>query len=223
MRPNSLACLLLLVAALGVFFFFKLASEVQEKELLRFDQTLLLSMREKGDINNPLGSPRVEDMARDVTSLGSFTILTLVTVIGVAAALFAGRWRLALAAFVSVFSGMAVLNLLKSGFNRPRPDLVKHAAFVYDASFPSGHSTMSAIIYLTLGIILAQSQPRKGVKIFAVTLSILITTLVGISRVYLGVHGPTVVIAGWALGRVWAVVFWFATVWIKGARKRRGS
>lgn len=222
MRPNSQACLLLLVASLGVFFFFKLASEIQEKELLRFDQTLLLSMREKGDVNNPLGSPMVEDMARDVTSLGSFKILALVTVIGVTAALFAGRWRLALAGLVSVSSGMLVMNLLKSGYNRPRPDLVRHAAFVHDASFPSGHATMSAVVYLTLGIILAQSQPRKGVRIFAVTLSVLITMLVGISRVYLGVHWPTDVIGGWALGTVWAVLFWFATEWIKGARKRQG-
>lgn len=221
MRLNSSALLLLLAAAAGVFFFFKLASEVQEKELLHWDRSVLLSMREQGDINNPLGSPAFEDMARDVTALGSFTILTLVTIIGVSAAFFAGRWRLGLAALASVLTGMVVMNLLKSEYNRPRPDLVRHAAFVQDASFPSGHATMSAVVYLTLGIIVAQSQPRKGVRIFAVSLSVFITMVVGISRVYLGVHWPTDVIAGWALGTVWAVLFWFATEWIKETRKHR--
>ncbi|WP_265594433.1 phosphatase PAP2 family protein [Haloferula sp. BvORR071] len=211
-RRKPLGPLLLLAAAAGVLFFLKLASEVREDEFRRADEAILLMMREPGNPADPLGPPRVEEMARDLTALGSLTILTIVSTIGISSAFFAGRWKLALAGLVSVFSGMAVMNLLKSTYARARPDLVAHVTTVHDASFPSGHTTMASVVYLTLGIMIARTQARKRVRIFVIALSILITLAVGISRVYLGVHWPTDVLAGWALGTVWAVLFWFAVV-----------
>ncbi|WP_367871281.1 phosphatase PAP2 family protein [Luteolibacter sp. Populi] len=219
-RREPLAPLLLLVSAAGIFGFLELASEVREDEFRHYDEAILLMMREPGNPADPIGSVRIEEMARDLTALGSFTILTIVAIIGLAAALFVGRWKLALSGLISVLSGMAVMNLLKSSYARARPDVVAHATTFHNESFPSGHATMASIVYLTLGIMLARTQPRKRVRIFVVALSILITMSVGISRIYLGVHWPTDVLGGWALGTVWAVLFWFAAVKVDSRRAR---
>lgn len=219
-RREPLAPLLLLFAAAGIFIFLDIASEIREDELRDFDEATLLMMREPGNPADPAGSARIEEMARDLTALGSFTILTIVSVIGISVALFAGRPKLALSALVAVLSGVLVMNLLKSGYSRDRPDLVEHATPVHDASFPSGHTTMASIVYLTLGIMLARTQQRKRVRIFVTVLAVLITVSVGVSRVYLGVHWPTDVMAGWALGTVWAVLFWFAAVKVHSRKER---
>ena len=199
---------LVIVVLAGIWGFLELASEVMEKETRQFDEAVLLAMREPGNPSDPVGSKQVEEMARDLTALGGVTLLTGVTLVSFGIALFAGRVRLAVAGVVSVLSGSIILSLLKHGYDRPRPELVGHGTFVYNASFPSGHSMMSAMVWLTLGILLARTQTKKRVRVFIVAISVLITLLVGVSRVYLGVHWPTDVLAGWTLGGAWAVMFW---------------
>ncbi len=203
----------LVIVVLGsIWGFLELAGEVSENETHAFDESVLLAMREPGNTADPIGSGRVEEMARDLTALGGFTILTGVTFTAFGIALFAGRPRLAVAGLLSIGAGSMILNLLKHGYDRPRPELVEHGTRVYNASFPSGHSMMAAMVYLTLGILLARTQPKKRVRAFIVTISIGITLLVGISRVYLGVHWPTDVLAGWTLGGAWAVLFWLVAM-----------
>ena len=110
--------------------------------------------------------------------------------------------------FASVVSGTLVSLVLKSLFERPRPELVPRAADILTASFPSGHSMLSAVVYLTLGALLARSQPRKRLKAYFLLLGLLLTLMIGVSRVYLGVHWPTDVLAGWTAGASWAILCW---------------
>ena len=110
---------------------------------------------------------------------------------------------------------MLVSTLTKLGFGRPRPDLVPHATQVYTASFPSGHAMMAAVTYLTLGALLARVQPRLRLKLYLIGLAATLTVLVGCSRVYLGVHWPTDVLAGWTLGAAWALGCWAIALWLQ--------
>ena len=211
-RRAPLIPLLVMVILGSIGGFLKLAGEVRENETRHFDEVILLAMRVPGNPADPVGSPRVEEMARDLTALGGFTLLTVVTLVSFGAALLAGRPRLAVVGLVSVIVGTAAMNLLKHGYDRPRPELVKHEMLTYNSSFPSGHSMMAAMVYLTIGILLARTQPLKRVRVFIVAISVLITVLVGVSRVYLGVHWPTDVLAGWTLGGAWAMLFWLVAI-----------
>ncbi len=121
-----------------------------------------------------------------------------------------GKRRMALLVCGSVATGAIASGLLKYFFARPRPQLVPHADIVSTSSFPSGHSMMSALTYLVLGALLARSQERKILKAYFLLLATLLTLLIGTSRVYLGVHWPSDVLAGWAAGAVWAMLSWLA-------------
>jgi undecaprenyl-diphosphatase len=113
---------------------------------------------------------------------------------------------------------MLLSPVLKLGFDRPRPNLVPHEVFVYSASFPSGHALHAAVVYLTLGALLARVQPHRWLKGYVLTVSVVLMVLVGSTRVYLGVHWPTDVLAGWAVGAAWAILFWLITFWLQQRR-----
>ena len=208
--------ILLAVGAIGagVWIFALLADEVMEGGTQAFDRTLLLAMRRKPDLA-PLGPPAVQEAARDITALGGVVVLSLIT--GIAAGFLAldGKGRMALFVCGSVASGLVAATILKDVFQRPRPDLVPHSVYATHTSFPSGHSMMSAVTYLTLGALLARSHERKRVKAFWLLASVLVMVLVGISRVYLGVHWPTDVLAGWTAGAVWALLCWLVARYLQ--------
>jgi undecaprenyl-diphosphatase len=208
--------LLVLAAGLGcVWGFIEVAAEVGEGETRALDEHLLLALRESGDPADPIGPRWVEEMARDFTALGGVAVLALITFISVVYLLLMKKRRAALMLVVAVGGGLLLSTLFKAGFHRPRPDLVAHLSQVYTASFPSGHSMLSAVTYLTLGALLSPLHRDWQVKVFLLSTAILITVLVGLSRVYLGVHWPTDVLAGWAAGGAWASLCWLAALWFQ--------
>ena len=121
----------------------------------------------------------------------------------------------ALFVLASVVGGVLISQTMKWAYARPRPELVPHGAEVYTASFPSGHSMMSAVVYLTLGALLARTQADRAVKTYVLVMAVILTVLVGVSRVYLGVHWPTDVLAGWALGGAWALICLLVMTWLQ--------
>lgn len=200
----GLAIVLALMAA-ALWAFVELAEEVMEGETRAFDTAILLALRAPGDAADPLGPPWVEELARDVTGLGGLGVLTFLTLAAAGLLWLQRRRGTALYVLAAVGSGVTLSNAAKSFFDRPRPDLVPHGSIVYTASFPSGHSLMAAVVYLTLAALVARSFPERRLRAYVVALAILVTLAVGASRVYLGVHWPTDVLAGWAAGGAWAL------------------
>ncbi len=210
-REPVIPVVLLLIAG-GLWGFIEIADEVQDRESHHFDRTIMLAMREAGDPKDPWGPPWMEEMGRDLTALGGFTVLTGLTLAVTGFVLFLGQRRIAMIGLIAVAGGMALTHFLKEGFERPRPDLVPHGVLVTNASFPSGHTMMAAVVYLTLGVLLARTLPARALRVYVIGVSAAIAVLVGVSRVYLGVHWPTDVLAGWTLGAAWALVCWLLAI-----------
>lgn len=206
-RQPTLLCALGAAILLGVFGF--VAEEVGEGETQAFDQAVTQFFREPGNPADPWGPQWLEEAIRDLTSLGSFSVLGLIVLASVLYLLLARRFRTALFVAIAVCSGTALSNGLKALFNRPRPD-VEASAHVFTASFPSGHATLSAVVYLTLGALLAQTSRSRAMGGYMLGLAVFITLLVGLTRIYLGMHFPTDVLAGWSLGTAWALLCWIA-------------
>jgi len=198
----------LLLAAGGVWLFLEIADEVLEGATTSVDEQLLLMLRATSDSSDPLGPPWVEDLARDITGVGGAGILTLLTAATAGFLALQRKSHLALYVLAAVASGALLSTLLKMGFDRPRPGLVPHGQIVYTSSFPSGHSMLSAIAFLTLGALLASSQTNFRLRAYLIGVAVFLTVLVGVSRVYLGVHWPTDVLAGWTAGAAWALLCW---------------
>ena len=197
-----------LVVAGGMLLFAKLVDEVVEGETHAFDQAVLLAFRNPGDLSDPIGPAWLQIMFRDITALGGPTVVTLIAVAVIGFLLIDGKRFAALLMLASVGGGAVLSSVLKLGIDRPRPDLVAHLVEVSTASFPSGHAMLSAVIYLTLGALLSRVEGPRRVKIYVLTVAVLLTFLIGLSRIYLGVHWPTDVLAGWCAGSAWAMLCW---------------
>ena len=193
------------LAAAAAWAFVALAEEVVEGGTHAFDTAVLLALRAPGDPADPLGPPWVEELARDLTALGGTGVLTFVTLAAAGFLWLRSRRATAFYLLAAVGSGVALSNTAKALFDRPRPDLVPHGSAVYTASFPSGHSMMAAVTWLTLAVLVATTFTERRLKLYVVALAVLVTIAVGLSRVYLGVHWPTDVLAGWAAGGAWAL------------------
>ena len=175
-----------------------------------FDRSIILGMR-AWSVRPGGGPPWLRDAARDVTSLGSGTVLTCV-VVAVTGLLLIQRHRLtALALVAAAWSGSAAVSLLKAHVGRARPTIVDHWAVVDNSSFPSGHAASSAVIYLTLAAVASQVTHGRVVRGYLIGLAIVLVGAIGLSRVYLGVHWPSDVLAGWSFGTLWAIGWWHAT------------
>src|SRR5262245_10313018 len=197
-----------MVVAGGLWGFVELLEVARDATPHAFDTRILLALRVPGNPNDPVGPPWLEEVMRDLTSLGSAGVLVFIVLSVFFYLLIAGKTATALFVVASVAGGQLLSSLLKLGVDRPRPDLVSHLAEVYTLSFPSGHAMLSAVTYLTLGSLLAHVQEGRVLKIYVLAVAVVATLLVGVSRVYLGVHWPSDVLAGWCAGSAWAMLCW---------------
>lgn len=170
-----------------------------------FDRAIIVGLRDWG---GPSWLPKV---AADVTALGGGVILTIVVLLAAGLLAVQRLWLSAAATLAASISGGLVVSLVKTEVARPRPDLVDHLVQVSNMSFPSGHSANSAIVYLTLAGLASQVTVSAAARRYILVMAILMVGAIGCSRVYLGVHWPSDVLAGWSFGTLWALGWWLAT------------
>jgi undecaprenyl-diphosphatase len=201
------------------YAFIRLADEVKEGGTQTFDERVLRSLRRPDDPAIPVGPPWVRQVVLDVTALGGPVVLGLVAAAVVGFMVIRRQSGLALFTVMAIVGGGLLSALLKELVNRDRPSVVPHLREVSSASFPSGHALVSAVVYLTLGTLLCRIVPGRPAKWYCLGWAMVLTFLVGISRIYLGVHYPTDVLAGWMAGLVWALGCWAVAQYL---RLRRG-
>ncbi|WP_010542734.1 phosphatase PAP2 family protein [Sphingomonas elodea] len=195
----ALALLGLSLAGLAAFLCLRFASG------FAFDPALLLAFRRPGDLGTPIGPAWLRQSAIDISALGGYTVLWLAGAATLIFLLAFGKRAEALLLGGSLIGASVINALLKIFLHRPRPDVVPHLAEVSSASFPSGHAMISAAVYLTLGMMVAQTQASRWARAYLLGFSVLLVLLIGCSRVFLGVHWPSDVLAGWCFGAIWAL------------------
>jgi undecaprenyl-diphosphatase len=208
-----------LIVAGGVWAFVGIADEVLEGDTQHFDEWAIRALRRADDPAIPIGPGWLHEVGRDATALGGVFFLTLVTLAVAGYLLIVRKYRAMWLALGATFGGLILSTILKNAFNRRRPSIVPHLSDVYTSSFPSGHSMLSAVVYLTLGVMLSRLVPNRAAKIYFLVVAMGLSLLVGISRVYMGVHYPTDVLAGWTAGCVWATICYL----IARALQKRGK
>jgi undecaprenyl-diphosphatase len=207
-----------LVIVVGTWGFLEIGDEIHEGEIHYYDEWILTSLRQPGDLHQPIGPGWLVPVAIDITALGSFIVLALVVGLVSGYLLLAKKYH-AVGLLVVVTLGGAILSdLLKHWYDRPRPDLVPHLVEATSASFPSGHSMSAAVVYLTLGAFSARLVKERKFKVYFVGMALLLTLLVGLSRVYLGVHYPSDVLGGWTAGLVWSLGWWLVVRFLQNRK-----
>jgi undecaprenyl-diphosphatase len=208
-----LAAILIVVG--GTWGFVELLDEVQEGDTRKIDEwTMRTVTRWHGERWRWL-----EEIGRDITALGGTAVLTICTLSVAGFLAMVRKYHAMWLVIIATAGGLALSHLLKWLIERPRPRLSEHLSHVYTSSFPSGHSMMSAVVYLTLGTLLARVVARRTLKLYFIVIALFLTFIVGVSRVYMGVHWPTDVLAGWTAGLVWAILCWL----VARRLQRRGA
>jgi undecaprenyl-diphosphatase len=209
----------LLVVALVVlsctYLFIRLADEVEEGDTQKFDERVLRSLRRADDPAVPIGPPWLREAGLDITALGSPAVLVLVTASVVGFMLLQRKYALVLLTLLATSGGVLLSFLVKEMINRDRPTVVPHLREVSTPSFPSGHALLSAVVYLTLATLLMHTVRGRLLKLYCLAWAMFLTFLVGISRIYLGVHYPTDVLAGWMVGLAWALLCWLVAQYLR--------
>lgn len=182
--------------------------ELVEGDGATIDRAIMLAMRVPGHPLRPIGPAWLPSAVRDVTALGSSTVLTFIVLVAAIFLGLAGRLRTALLVVGASFLGSAAVETIRAFIARPRPVLTGQLMEVNSHSFPSGHAAISAIVYLTLATLLFPVLPNRRIRAFVLVVALVLTVSVGLSRLYLGVHWPSDVVAGWAFGGVWAMLWW---------------
>lgn len=210
LRPEQVLLALFLGLAMLTFAFWQVASEVAEGDTEAFDRVMLIGLRMPGNIGTSIGPDWIRRAMVDLTALGGVTVLTLVAVLAVGFLLLLRRYRQALLTAAATGGGALLGTLLKDLFARARPEIVPHLVDVTSLSFPSGHAMNSAIVYLTIAVLLDRGLTGRRLRAFVIGAAVLLVLAIGFSRVYLGVHYPSDVLAGWSIGAAWALLMGIA-------------
>lgn len=186
--------------------FVLLAALIHTPVVAQIDKSLLLALRDSADVRQGWGPLWVGEWMRDMTALGSNWLLGCFSLMLAGYLRLTGKGYLAVYFLSVIFLGMAFSFLLKWGFSRPRPELVPHATKVYTSSFPSGHAMSSALFFLSSALVLGWQCAQRLAARWLLVMALVIPLGVSLSRVYLGVHWPSDVVAGLCAGFFWALL-----------------
>ncbi|HEY3243203.1 MAG TPA: phosphatase PAP2 family protein [Phycisphaerae bacterium] len=218
-RDEGTVLLAALAVVLFTWAFAALANRVVEGQTQNFDERVILLMRRPQQPAEPIGPRWLKQAAIDLSALGGPAVLVSMTLAVVGYLLMERRRHAMWLVLIASAGGTLLSYILKETIGRQRPSVVPHLALVHTPSFPSGHAMLSAIVYLTLGSLLMRVVPRRREKIYFVSVAMMLTFLIGLTRIYLGVHYPTDVLAGWSAGLVWALLCWLTALYLQ----RRGA
>lgn len=214
----------LAVIAAALLAFIEIADEMSEGEAHVFDMAVLKMLHpDPANPSDPIGPKWLDHAAADLTAIGSVSVLAVLALL-VGAFLVLQRKRLEAAIIAVAFGGgLTISQLLKEFFNRERPPEIYRASEILNASFPSGHALLATVVFLTLGAMLAQSAKGRALRIFVMSAAIALALVVGVTRIYLGVHWTTDVLAGWSVGAAWGMACWLAGRWLKQRVRHAGA
>ena len=211
--------LFILVTAILVFTY--VAKEVISGETKEFDEWVLNNLRDNGTLKSPIAPAWFNGLMTDITALGGATIIFMITAAVVFYLMIQKQYEFMLLILVATIGGALLSFGLKELFSRERPPLIFHLLTVKSMSFPSGHAMMSSVVYLTQGALLAKVQSNKNLRVYILLVAVMLVFLIGLSRIYLGVHYPTDVLAGWSVGLAWASLCWFAARYLQRRKERK--
>jgi len=201
--------------------FVAMAEVIEGESIVAAERRMLLALRDPANLSDPWGPPWFEEIAAEISALGGYTILVTIVTLVLVTLLLLRKRAAALFLFAALFTGTLLSQGLKFYFSRPRPDLVDHLDRTFTSSFPSGHASASMMAYLTLAAVAIRFIPRHSLRLFLLSAAFILAILIGLSRIYLGVHWPTDVVAGWFLGIAWAGLCWLAAHYLSGGRSLR--
>ncbi|MDZ4760929.1 MAG: phosphatase PAP2 family protein [Alphaproteobacteria bacterium] len=198
----------LLAVTAGGLAFVAIADTIMAPDGERFDTSVLEALHPGPDTTDPIGPDWLDHAMLDLTSLGSVAVLATVALIIVGYLVFQKQRLQAASLLLALAGGLMLSETMKQVFERSRPPEAYRVAEVLNASFPSGHALLSAVFYLTIGAMLARAMKRRELKVYVIGVAIALTLIVGMTRVFLGVHWASDVLAGWCLGAAWATACW---------------
>lgn len=214
----------LLVVALGSLTFADLAEDVRDPDNQLFDARVLHLLRPYADDpSRPWGPWWLKEAASDITSLGGISVLALFATIVIVFLVIQRKWLSSVLLIVGLGGGVLLSEGLKAVFERDRPPALYRATETLNASFPSGHALLSAVFYLSLGVMLTRAFPERRFKAYVLGVGIVITLLIGVTRIYLGAHWASDVFAGWSVGAAWAMALWLLAYQISRRQRRHGA
>jgi len=204
----------LVILAGGGALFIDLAEDIGKAQHQTFDESVLHWLHPGPNLAEPIGPVWLAHAMADLTSLGSVAVLAVVAISVLGYLLFERRWVQSALLLVSLAGGLVLSETLKMAFERSRPPEAYHAMGTLNASFPSGHALLATVAYLTLGAMLAQAMKKRRLKAYVIGWAVALAMIVGLSRIYLGVHWTSDVLAGWSLGAAWAMSCWIIERWL---------
>ena len=192
--------------SLGIYLLIAGHDWLRAEGTQRFDEWVLHSLRRPEDQSVPIGPDWLHEAALDATALGSYLVLSLLVSGTAFFLMLTRRYVQSLFTVAAVAGAYGFMFWIKHFVDRERPAVVPHLRDVTLQSFPSGHAMMSAAIYLTLAALASQGVTSPGIRAFWFLCAGALAALTGTSRVFLGVHYPTDVLAGWVIGALWAMM-----------------